>query len=64
MSEKPPLTDEQVHSKLHEAWILLAKESGETEFGSNVLATARKVLFTLQAALVKRSDEARDRDDA
>ncbi|MET3585816.1 hypothetical protein ABID21_001925 [Pseudorhizobium tarimense] len=64
MSEKPPLTDDQVHAKLGEAWNLLARESGSSEFGNNVLATARKVLFTLQAALVKRSDDAKAQDDA
>ena len=60
MSEKPPLTDEQVHAKLTEAWVALSREKAETEFGENVLKTARKVLFTLQMALMKR--EAKDPD--
>jgi hypothetical protein len=61
MSEKPPLSDSEVYDRLHEAWLMLAKEAGETEYGNNTLKAARLALFTLQAALVKRSDELKDR---
>jgi hypothetical protein len=56
MSEKLPLTDEQVHSKLHEAWILLAKEAGATEFGNNTLKAARLALFTLQMTTMMKME--------
>jgi len=54
MSEKPPLTDEQVYDALHNAWLMLGTEVGATEFGNNTLKAARLSLFTLQTTLMMK----------
>ena len=58
MSEKPPLTDEQVHEALHNAWMMLAAEAGATEFGDNTLKAARLSLFTFQMTLMMKMEGA------
>ncbi len=60
MSEKPPLTDSEVYERLHEAWLVLNGVKGGTNFGDNTLKAARTSLFTLQAAILKKIDEATD----
>ena len=56
MKEKPPLSDREVHERLHEAWLLLAKEDGATEFGNNTLKAARLSLFTFQMTLMMKME--------
>jgi hypothetical protein len=58
MSEKSPLTDEQVHEALHNAWLMLASEAAETEFGNNTLKAARLSLFTFQMTLMMKMEAA------
>jgi hypothetical protein len=58
MSAKPPLTDEQVHEALHNAWMMLASEEGSTEFGNNTLKAARLSLFTFQMTLMMKMEGA------
>jgi hypothetical protein len=60
MSEKPPLTDSEIYERLHEAWLVLNSAKGATHFGDNTLKAARTSLFTLQAAILKKIDEAKD----
>lgn len=63
MSEKPPLNDEQVYDALYDAWLKLSSVKGASQFGETALATARKVLVTLQLALVRKTDEAIGQDE-
>ena len=63
MPEKPPLTDEEVHAKLHEAWLMLMNHRGETDFGNNVILAARKALFTLQMSLMVKAESLKDQDE-
>lgn len=56
MSQKPPLTDEEIHAKLHEAWLTFMNQRGETDFGNNVILTVRRVLMTLQMSLMMKAE--------
>lgn len=56
MSEKPPLTDSEVYEALHNAWIMLAREAGATEYGNNTLKAARLALFTLQMTMMMKME--------
>jgi len=56
MSEKPPLTDSEVYDRLHQAFLVLAGARGETRHGDTAIRTARHILTTLQAALLKKMD--------
>lgn len=56
MSEKPPLSDEQVHEALHNAWLMLAREEGATEYGNNTLKAARLSLFTFQMTMMMKME--------
>jgi hypothetical protein len=56
MSEKPPLTDSEVYERLHQAFLGLLGASGETKHGDTAIRTARHILTTLQAALLKKMD--------
>ncbi len=58
MSEKPPLSDREVHEALHNAWLMLAREEGATEFGNNTLKAARLALFTYQMTLMMKTEAA------
>jgi hypothetical protein len=60
MSEKPPLSDREVHEALHNAWIMLAKEEGATEFGNNTLKAARLSLFSFQMAMMMKMEGTTD----
>ena len=62
MSQKPPLTDEEIHAKLHEAWLTFMNQRGETDFGNNVILTVRRVLMTLQMSLVMKAEGVTDHD--
>lgn len=64
MSEKPPLTDEQVHEALHNAWMMLASEVGGSDFGNNTLKAARLSLFNLQMALMMKMEGVTSRTPA
>lgn len=63
MPEKPPLTDEDVHAKLHEAWLLFMNQRGETDFGNNVILAARRALFTLQMSLMVKAEGLKDQGE-
>jgi hypothetical protein len=56
MSGKPPLTDGEIYELLHKLWLQVSVESGETEFGSNTLKSARVAIFALQAALLMKTE--------
>lgn len=58
MSEKPPLSDSEVYDLLHTLWLHAATARGETEYGENTLKAARLALFTLQAAMVMKTEGA------
>jgi len=60
MSEKPPLTDSEIYDRLHEAYLLFNKQTGESSFGGNTIKAARLALLSLQAAMVKKSEDAKD----
>jgi hypothetical protein len=60
MSEKPPLTDDEIYDRLHAGWLSFANLKGETKMGDNTLKAARLALFTLQAGLVKANEEGID----
>ncbi|TCV66281.1 hypothetical protein EDE09_11631 [Neorhizobium sp. S3-V5DH] len=64
MSEKPLLTDREIHSLLNDAWIMLAKESGATEYGNNTLKAARLALFTLQMTMMMKMEGITDHTPA
>ncbi len=56
MSEKPPLSDRDVHEALHNAWLMLANEEGATEYGNNTLKAARLSLFTFQMTMMMKME--------
>lgn len=58
MSEKPPLSDDEIYNLIHELWLRVAAERGATEYGENTLKAARVSLFMLNAAMVKRQEDA------
>ena len=58
MTDKSPLTDEQVEARLGVALNSIGYDSqGETELGNNTLRAARQVLLALKLALLKKLDE-------
>lgn len=57
MSDKPPLTDEQIEARLGVALESIGYDSeGETELGNNSLKAARQVLLALKMAMLKKID--------
>ncbi|MFP5078310.1 hypothetical protein ACLE20_13460 [Rhizobium sp. YIM 134829] len=50
------MSDVEVHERLHEAFLMLAKEVGATEFGNNTLKAARLSLFTFQMTLLMKTE--------
>lgn len=57
MSEKPPLTDNEVYDLIHQLWLRLAAEKGATDYGNNTLRAAKLALFVLNASMVKREED-------
>lgn len=47
-----PLTDLEVHDRLHEAFMLFSGQTGETGHGNTTIKTAHRVLMDLQIALM------------
>jgi len=62
MSEKPPLSDEDVYERLHAAWLALGREPGETNRGDTSIKTARQALVSLQLGLLASMDSG-DKDN-
>jgi hypothetical protein len=60
MSEKPPISDNEVYELLHRLWLQVAAEKGATEYGENTLKAARVSIFTLQAALLMKTEGVKD----
>lgn len=61
MSEKPPLSDEQVYDALHSAWLSLAAEKGATPQGDDVLKLARASLARCEVVLLTLEESAKGR---
>lgn len=57
MSEKPPLTDDEVYERLHAAWLALGREDGQTNRGDTSVKAARQALVTLQLGLLAAMDQ-------
>jgi len=51
MSRRPPLTDEQVFERLHDALLALGDDLGSTVEGETALKAARQALTGLQLAM-------------
>lgn len=57
MSEKLPLTDNQIEARFGVALDAIGYDSeGETELGRNSLKAARQVLLALKLAMLKKID--------
>ena len=61
MADDQPLTDNQVHDRLHAAMEAIGSNSGKTVHGDTALKSARKALLMLQLGVVTaqaKADEA------
>lgn len=57
MSEKPPLTDEQIEARLGVALDAIGYDSeGKSALGQNALKASRHVLLALKLAMLKKID--------
>lgn len=52
MSEKPPLSDDEVYERIHAALLALGRGDGATVRGDTTFKAARKALSVLQLGLL------------
>lgn len=52
MSEKPPLSDDEVYERIHAALLALGRGDGATVRGDTTFKAARKALTVLQLGLL------------
>jgi len=64
MSEKPPLTDDQVYERIHAALLALGREKAATVRGETSLKAARKALTLLQLGLLSAIEQSSDKNRA
>lgn len=64
MSEKPPLTDNQAHSVLTEARMMIAQAKGQTARAETALRAADKALLLLSIGLLMAAEEGSDGNKA
>lgn len=53
MSQGPPISDDEVHRRLHAAREALGDEPGATVHGNTALAASRKALTLFQIAVLR-----------
>ncbi len=64
MSEKPPLSDDEVYERIHAALLALGRDSGATVRGDTSLKAARKSLTLLQLGLLAAMEKNIDNNAA
>ncbi len=64
MSEKPPLSDDEVYERIHAALLALGRESAATVRGETSLKAARKALTLLQLGLLAAMEQNSDDNQA
>jgi hypothetical protein len=64
MSEKPPLSDDEVYERIHAALLALGRDDGATVRGDTSLKAARKALTMLQLGLLAAMEKSIDSNAA
>lgn len=64
MSEKPPLSDDEVYERIHAALLALGRDGGATVRGDTSLKAARKALTMLQLGLLAAMEKSIDSNAA